>query len=268
MKKLPLIIALALFAAALHAATVPYAALSTQPPLPLEGARGGLDTLTVRIKGMKCGECAHKVMVAVRQLPGIDNVVSNTERRTTTITFDPSLTCRDSIEARLAATGRFKASPYSPDDVIRRGFGLRIEDMHCQNCADRITKRLSEIAAIDSMSPHLDKHYVFIRYDANRTSKDIIREAIGQLGFTPVNYYSGPKVAYAYYNVPAEQATQETIDEVLILDGVEDVNVNLRQKSLAVTYFTDETDADKLYAAIRETGIEAVVPAPHECHEK
>ena len=226
-----------------------------------------VDTLTVRIKGMKCEECAHKVMTAVRQLPGIDNVKSNIERRTTTVTFDPALTCRDSIEARLAATGRFKASPYSPDEVIRRGFGLRIDDMHCQNCANRITKRLSQIEAIDSMSPHLDKHYIFIRYDANRTCKADIRAAIGQLGYTPVNYYSGSKVSYAYYNIPAEQATQETIDEVIIITGVEDVNVNQQKQSLAVTFFTDETNADQLLADIRQAGIKAELPPAHECKE-
>ena len=226
-----------------------------------------VDTLTVRIKGMKCEECAHKVMTAVRQLPGIDNVKSNIERRTTTVTFDPALTYRDSIEARLAATGRFKASPYSPDEVIRRGFGLRIDDMHCQNCANRITKRLSQIEAIDSMSPHLDKHYIFIRYDANRTCKADIRAAIGQLGYTPVNYYSGPKVSYAYYNIPAEQATQETVDEVIIITGVEDVNVNQQKQSLAVTFFTDETNADQLLADIRQAGIKAELPPAHECKE-
>jgi copper ion binding protein len=246
-KTLLLITLLAGITASLHATTV--------------------DTLTVRIKGMKCEECAHKVMTAVRQLPGIDNVKSNIERRTTTVTFDPALTCRDSIEARLAATGRFKASPYSPDEVIRRGFGLRIDDMHCQNCANRITKRLSQIEAIDSMSPHLDKHYIFIRYDANRTCKADIRAAVEQLGYTPVNYYSGPKVSYAYYNIPAEQATQETIDEVIIITGVEDVNVNQQKQSLAVTFFTDETNADQLLADIRQAGIKAELPPAHECKE-
>ncbi len=246
-KTLLLITLLAGITASLHATTV--------------------DTLTVRIKGMKCEECAHKVMTAVRQLPGIDNVKSNIERRTTTVTFDPALTCRDSIEARLAATGRFKASPYSPDEDIRRGFGLRIDDMHCQNCANRITKRLSQIEAIDSMSPHLDKHYIFIRYDANRTCKADIRAAVEQLGYTPVNYYSGPKVSYAYYNIPAEQATQETIDEVIIITGVEDVNVNQQKQSLAVTFFTDETNADQLLADIRQAGIKAELPPAHECKE-
>lgn len=225
------------------------------------------DTLTVRIKGMKCEECGHKVMVAVKQLPGIESMRFNYERRTSTIVYDPAQTCTDSIRARLAATGRFKASAYSPTEVIRRGFGLRMDDMHCQNCANRIAAKLQQMEGIDSMSPHLDKHYFFIRYDANRTCKDTIRTALKGLGFTPVNYYTGPKVGYAYYNIPAAQATQQTMDEVLILDGVEDVNVNAQRQSMAVTFFTDETNADRLLADILAAGIKAQVPPPHECKE-
>lgn len=225
------------------------------------------DTLTVRIKGMKCEECGHKVMVAVKQLPGIESMRFNYERRTSTIVYDPAQTCADSIRARLAATGRFKASAYSPTEVIRRGFGLRMDDMHCQNCAKRIAAKLQQMEGIDSMSPHLDKHYFFIRYDANRTCKDTIRTALKGLGFTPVNYYTGPKVGYAYYNIPAAQATQQTMDEVLILDGVEDVNVNAQRQSMAVTFFTDETNADRLLADILAAGIKAQVPPPHECKE-
>ena len=225
------------------------------------------DTLTVRIKGMRCEECAHKVKNAVKQLPGIDGITFNIERRTATVAFDRAQTCADSIQARLAATGRYKASSYSASDTIMRGMGLRIDDMHCQKCYNRISQRLATVEGIDSMAPHLDKHYIFVRYDANRTSKEEIRRALGGLGFTPVNYYSGPKVSYAYYNIPAEATTQETIDEVLILEGVEDANVNAKQKSLAVTFFTDETNADKLISDIRAAGIDAVLPPAHECKE-
>ena len=244
-----------------------FLALAVLLTVPLAGLAEELDTLTVRINGMKCEECSHKVMVAVRALPGIESVRSNIESRTTTIVYNPALTSADSIQARLKATGRFAPSTYRSSDVIRRGFGLRVDDMHCQNCADRMTKRLEQIEGVDSMSPHLDKHYVFIRYDANKTCKAVIREALVGLGFTPVNYYSGSKVSYAYYLIPETAATQETIDDVLILDGVEDVNVNAKLKSLAVTFFTDETNAEKLLTDIREAGIEAIVPPAHECKE-
>ena len=182
--------------------------------------------------------------------------------------FDKKATCADSIKAHLDATGRYKTSPYSTTDVIGRGMGLRMDDMHCQKCYNRIAKRLQQIEGVDSTAPHLDKHYVFIHYDANRTSKRVIRDALVQLGYTPVNYYTSAKVGYAYYNIPAEAATKQTIEEVEIMEGVDDVNVNPGRKTLAVTYITDETTADKLFSDIKGAGIQATLPPAHECKEE
>ena len=226
------------------------------------------DTLTVRIKGMRCEECAHKVKNTLRKIDGVGGIQFNLERRTATIAYDPAKTCTDTINARLAATGRYKASAYSPTDVIRRGYGQRIDDMHCKKCSDRIMERLGKMEGIDSLAPHLDKHYMFIRYDANRTCKADIRALLNKIGYTPVNYYTSDKIAWAYYNIPAEQATQETLDGILALDGVEDVNANAKRKSLAVTYFKEEVSAEKLLEEIQKMGINAVVPKPHECDEE
>ena len=225
------------------------------------------DTLTVRVKGMRCEECAHKVRTVVKQLPGIESMSANLERRTVTIAYDPALTCVDSIRGRLDATKRYAASDYSPADVIKRGFGLRIDDMFCKKCADKIVGRLEKIQGVDSLAPHLDKHYVFVRYDANVTCKDSIRTAVLKLGYTPVNYYSGSKVNYAYYNIPTEAATRQTVDDVLAIEAVEDVKVNPRRKSMAVTYFVENMTPEQLLAEIRKMGIEAVLPPAHECKE-
>ena len=226
------------------------------------------DTLTVRIKGMRCEECAHKVKTVLRKDAGVSGIQFNLERRTATIAYDATKTSADSINAHLAATGRYKSSPYSPTDVILRGYGLRIDDMHCKKCADRITERLSQLEGIDSLVPHLDKHYFFIRYDANRTSKAEIRKLLNKIGYTPVNYYTSDKISWYYLLIPAEQATQETMDAVMAIDGVEDVNVNIMRKSLAITYFTDEISGERLLDEIKKAGIKAELPKPHECKEE
>ena len=226
------------------------------------------DTITVRINGMRCEECGHKVKTALRKNPGVGELQFNYERRTVKIAYDPQQTCTDSIYSLLAATGRYKAKAYSPTEVIKRGYGLRMDDMHCQKCADRIMARLNKMDGIDSLAPHLDKHYMFIRYDANRTCRDSIRTAINKLGYTPVNYYTSDKIGWAYYNIPASAATQETIDNILALDAVDDVNVNTRRNTLAVTYFCKELSAEQLLAEIHKMGIKAEVPAPHECKEE
>ncbi|MBP1541488.1 MAG: copper ion binding protein [Prevotella sp.] len=226
------------------------------------------DTLTVRIKGMRCGECAHKVKTALRQDKGVKDIVFNLERRTATISYDPAATSTDSICARLTKTKRYKATPYSKNDIIHRGIDFRMDDMHCQKCADRIMGRLGKLEGIDSMSPHLDKHYMFIRYNANRTCKDSIRTAINKLGYTPVNYYTSNKIGFAYYNIPSGTVAPEAIDAILALDAVDDVNINTRRKTMAVTYFCKELTAEQLLEAIHKAGINAVVPPPHKCTEE
>ena len=116
------------------------------------------DSLVVRIKGMRCEECAHKVSNVVRKNPGIDHIDFDYEKRTAVIHYDASAVSADTIKAQLARTGRYKTSPYSKDEVITRGMGLQMGDMHCQKCADRILQRFKGMEGIDSIAANLDKH--------------------------------------------------------------------------------------------------------------
>jgi hypothetical protein len=75
-------------------------------------------------------------------------------------------------------------------------------------------------------------------------------------------------VEYAYYLIPAESANDDAIETVLALDGVSDVNVNARRKSMAITYLNDKTTAEKLLSEVQKAGIKAELPKPHECSEE
>ena len=66
----------------------------------------------------------------------------------------------------------------------------------------------------------------------------------------------------------SRQANDETMETVLALDGVEDVNVNAKRHTLAYTFFNDETTAERLIGEIRQAGIKAQEPKPHECKEE
>ncbi len=236
--------------------------------LAVSGRAASADTLTVRVNGMRCAECGHKVKTALRRNPGVGPLEFNYERRTVKIAYDPLQTNADSIYSLLEATGRYKAKPYDPNEVIRRGYGQRIDDMHCQKCYDRISQRLYQIEGMDSVASHLDKHYIFIRYDANRTSKAEIRSLLNKIGYTPCNYYTSPKISWFYFLLPAEQANKETEEQVLAIDGVEDVNINTTRHTMAITFFNDEITAEALQKAISDAGIKATLPKPHECKEE
>ena len=178
------------------------------------------------------------------------------EKRTVAVAFDPAKTNTDSICATLKATGRYKPSTYDPKEKIRRGMGLKADEMKTEADAELIKKNLYEMVGMDSVGPNLAKGYIFIRYDANKTTKATIREKLKEIGFTPVNYYTSNIISFAYFKIPAEAATDETIEKVLVLDGVDDVNVNPKKGSLAITYVNTETNLEKLLAEIKAEGIE------------
>lgn len=144
---------------------------------------------------------------------------------------------------------------------------VRINDMFCRNCANRIMNGLKQVEGVSTFDVQLNKHCLAIGFDADRIGKDSIRTAITKLGYTPV-FYCCDKMGYAYFNIPAEQATPETIKSVKAIDGVKDVNASARRKSLAVSFNSTKKTTEQLLAAIQTLGINAVVPKPHECKEE
>ncbi|MCH4147700.1 MAG: copper ion binding protein [Prevotella sp.] len=224
------------------------------------------DTLVMRIKAMRCDDCAHKVMERVTAVKGVEDIDFNLERRTATVTYDGKVTCPDSIRNSLRGT-RYVPSAYDPKAVILRGKGFKISDMFCQKCADKITNRLKSIEGVDSLAPHLDTQYLFVRYDANKTAEKTLRQALLDLGYTPVNYYTSKNIAYGYYLLPKELATEKTAETAMGLKGVDDAAVNVKRSVLAVTFVTDETTEEEILNGLKTAGIKAEKPKPHECKE-
>ena len=214
------------------------------------------DTLVVRIKGMRCEEEANTVNKVLRPNAGVKDLIFDLEKRIVTIAYDSSTTNPDEICAALKATGRCKPSTYNPNEVIRRGMGLRTEELQTPADAERIMQNMSSMVGIDSLAPNVAKRYVFVRYDANKTKKAVIRQKLQELGFTPVTYYTSGIISYAYFKIPAEAATEENAELVLGLDGVEDVNVNPAKGSMAITYVNRQTTEEKLLTEIKAEGID------------
>ncbi|MBO5626070.1 MAG: hypothetical protein J5953_09790, partial [Prevotella sp.] len=124
-----------------------------------------------------------------------------------------------------------------------------------------------KVAGVDRVDFELENNCAIVRFNADLTTLDEIRSIVTQTGYTPVNYCRCGRGAYAYFLIPAEKATAETVEKVLAIDGVEDANVNSRRQSLAVKYHHQEIAAKKLLKKIRKAGIKAVLPKPHECSE-
>ena len=132
---------------------------------------------------------------------------------------------------------------------------LHIDDMHCKKCSNRIQGRLLAKPGIDSMDADVRRHNITVRFDGDQMTADSIRTIVTKMGYTPVKACRCGKGAYAYFLIPAEQATPETIVKAKAVKGVQDANVNSLR-------------AEQLLSALQQAGIKAALPKPHECKEE
>ena len=59
--------------------------------------------------------------------------------------------------------------------------------MHCEKCVTKITENISFEKGVKDLEVSLENHTVRIRYDASKTSEQVLKEAIEKLGFEVSN---------------------------------------------------------------------------------
>jgi len=59
---------------------------------------------------------------------------------------------------------------------------IEVGGMHCQNCANSVTKALSAVPGLSNVSVDLLKNVATFEGDA---PEDVIKEAIDKIGFVP-----------------------------------------------------------------------------------
>lgn len=139
--------------------------------------------------------------------------------------------------------------------MIRRGIGFHLAELSDEGKAQQISEALYRIQGVDSVVPHVDKLWVFVRYDANRTEKQAVRDCLTTLGYTPVNHYTSAEISYALLRLLATQATGQTAEAALLIDGVDDAWVNKATHTLAITYVNKNTSEAKIKEELKEAGI-------------
>lgn len=213
-----------------------------------------LDTLALRIKGSLCDEAAHRIMICVLAIEGVDDIWFDLEKNMATVSYNPLKTTPEAIMAPIRGN-RFTPSLYRPDEVILRDDVQRLE----LNSADDVQRALSALrqqVGIDTLSVNPTGGYLSIRYDANKTSKAQIRQRLIAAGFTPSNYYASPQFSFARFQIPALMANEETMQKALALHGVEDVCVNPDNNTLAITYYSNLSSRMELKAQLEGLGME------------
>lgn len=64
-----------------------------------------MEKVTIKVEGMRCGECEIAVQDAVRRLPGVKKAKARRRRKEMDVEYDPSLSTSGDLVRAVNATG-------------------------------------------------------------------------------------------------------------------------------------------------------------------
>lgn len=213
-----------------------------------------LDTLSFRLGDEIDDQSAHRLMVCVLSVEGVDDIWFDLEKGVATVSYDPQKVAPDAIMSPVKGI-RFTPTPYRANEVIMRS-GMQRLELTCAADTARALAALQGCKGIDSLRASLEGSYLSYRYDANKTCKAAIQKLLIDAGFTPCNSSTSPLICFASFRIPALMATQETLQRALALHGVEDASVNPNTSTLAITYYSNLSSRPELKAQLENLGME------------
>jgi len=63
---------------------------------------------------------------------------------------------------------------------------IRVEGMHCESCASSIEKKLKATEGVEEVRVSYDKKEAWVKFDDQKTTVALLREAINSTGFKAI----------------------------------------------------------------------------------
>ncbi|KAL3879471.1 hypothetical protein ACJMK2_031767 [Sinanodonta woodiana] len=144
----------------------------------------------IDIEGMTCMSCVKNIESNIMGTPGVVNIKVSLEKNNALVQYDPSVTNPKDIADRIDSMG-FEAkvssessSPLSVSLTDKTEFVvIGIKGMTCTSCVKKIERELSGHHGVHSIQVSLADQNGNIEYFSNRTTPQVLCDAIVALGF-------------------------------------------------------------------------------------
>ncbi|MFO1461815.1 MAG: heavy metal translocating P-type ATPase [Verrucomicrobiota bacterium] len=141
------------------------------------------NSTTLRVGGMDCSSCAHRVTQALTSVPGVASATVDLSAGSASIRWQPSAPVDPpALVAAVTAAGySAQFAPKESGNTVR----LRIGGMDCANCARKVTAALTGVAGVDSATVDLPTQRANVRWKPDQTgnSADLVA-AVAAAGYT------------------------------------------------------------------------------------
>ena len=141
-----------------------------------------LSDLTLPISGMTCASCVSHVEGALKELPGISNVVVNLATNKANLSYDPQQVKLDDMRRAVEDVGYAITPAELTLDV--RGMTLRqAQDDACASCVDHVESALKELRGVQDAVVNLGLNTARVTYIPGVVSTSSMKRAVREVGY-------------------------------------------------------------------------------------
>jgi P-type Cu+ transporter len=140
--------------------------------------------ITLQISGMTCAACVIHNEEALRDLPGVRNVVVNLATGKASVEYDPGRATLKDMQKAVADAGY---------EVLLDKTQLHITGMTCSACASNIEKAVGDLPGVARIVVSLNTETAQVEYAPGVTSLSDIRKTIEDIGYGASLKLEGPE---------------------------------------------------------------------------
>jgi len=142
------------------------------------------ETLTVKIAGMTCANCARTIEKGVGGMDGVKSAVVNFAAEKLRVEFYPEQTGAEAIGKKVEDLGCRASLPSGETTPGKIRFA--VQGMHCAACSQTVEKKLAQLEGVRSARVNFAREKATVDFDPAVIDKERIFEAVRRAGYTPV----------------------------------------------------------------------------------
>lgn len=132
------------------------------------------EKITFRVKGMNCVSCAGKIEKGLQKLDGVQATGVNFATEKVSIEYNPQ---------RIGPDKFFQVVEDLGYQVVTEKIDLKISDMSCASCANKVEKTLSGLPGIIRANVNFAMERASVEYEPSMISVEDMKAALDNLGY-------------------------------------------------------------------------------------
>lgn len=211
-------------------------------------------TVKFKIGDIHCASCATTIESVVGKLNGVKSVMVSPLQGQAAVKYIPELINGSKIKEAIEVAG-FPVDEFPEQDIaVCR---LRIKGMACTSCSESVESALRMVDGVKNAVVGLALEEAKVHFDPNITDTSLIIKAIEDAGFGSDLISSGNDVNKVHLKLDGVNSPEDmTIvqSSLKTIEGVNNVDMDVSEKRVTITYNADLTGPRSLINCIEEAG--------------